>query len=916
MKRFLPILISFLFLALPAFAENYNPKASPDAEVVCGKARFTVLTSRLIRMEWSDNGIFEDRATLGIVNRSLDVPVFKVRRRGDVLTITTKDLVLTYRGNGMFDSDNLSVTFSMKDASSAKGFKKVVWTPGSDDSGNLLGTTRTLDGCDGIKVKEPFDKGIISRDGWAVVDESQRHLFVDDDSDWNTWVAPRDSVSRQDLYMFAYGHDYKAALGDFVKIAGRIPLPPKYTFGYWWSRYWQYSDAEFVDLAKEIRSMGIPIDVMVIDMDWHYTWTLKKKNAPKDVFGQRVGWTGYTWQEQLFPNPVNFLKDIHDMKLKTSLNLHPASGIQPLDSCYDGFVKDYISRTSEYDGPEGYVYQEGGYQFVGNDIPVGEAGEKAPVPFRIDDRHWADAYFNSVIHPLEEMGVDFWWLDWQQWKESKYMKGLSNTFWLNRTFFDDKVRRTASQGKNAPRPLIYHRWGGLGSHRYQIGFSGDTYCNWFVLGYLPYFTATASNVGYGYWGHDIGGHMLQKGQDSTDPEMLTRWLQFGVFTPIFKTHSTKSISLERRIWRFPDYFNAMREAIRLRYTLSPYIYSAARVTYDTGVSMCRPMYYDYPESQEAYDWNKQYMFGDDIIAAAIDKPSDKVTGLSEISWWLPAGNDWYDVATGAIVNGGTKVKASYTIDENPYFIKAGAVIPMASPEITNLQDNDNALYLFVAPGGGDSSAEVYEDDGNTQAYESEYAVTKVVKTMGDGKVSLRIAAREGSYSGMGATRRLRVVFDNILPPSRIVVNGSEVPYSRFSADGVWNYDGRSLSATVVLPESLCNEEVVVECFFDPHQSRELLDGKKAAIRRMYALTPEAKLVFGQYVDAYLMLPEAFLKAAQCASLINENPAMAAEYLRAINLDAVNKSFDEFEQLSAAFKAKVKAQSSVGYMSVE
>ena len=364
-----------------------NPAASSESYVVFGNARFTVLTPRLVRMEWSADGKFEDRATLGIVNRKLDVPAFKVTKRGNKTIIRTDSLTLTYTGQDKFDSDNLEVSFSMTDFSGRKPIeRKVSWHPGADDSGNLLGTTRTLDGCDGVKTKEPYDPGVISRDGWAIIDESERHVLVPDDSDWGEWVAERDSADRLDLYIFAYGHDYKAAVSDFTKIAGKIPLPPKFAFGYWWSRYWQYSDFEFTDLAKQMRSLDIPIDVMVVDMDWHETWSLRKKNAPKDEYGQRIGWTGYTWQKQLFPNPANFLQDIHNLGMKTSLNLHPASGIQPYEDCYDRFVTDYTSRTDNYDGPEGYV---------------NEKGEKVSVPFRISDKDWTEAYSSGDGETVE-----------------------------------------------------------------------------------------------------------------------------------------------------------------------------------------------------------------------------------------------------------------------------------------------------------------------------------------------------------------------------------------------------------------------------------------------------------------------------------------------------------------------------------
>lgn len=879
-----------------------NPVANPDAVVVSGNARFTVLGSRLLRMEWAENGRFEDRATLGVVNRNMPVPAYTARRSGKRLTIKTDDLTLTYSGTGKFDEKNLKVTFRMAAPGTRKGFRMVEWHPGMDDSGNLLGTTRTLDKCDGVTTKEPYDKGVASRDGWAVIDESDRQLFEPVDSDWKYWVEERDSTDRQDLYLFAYGHDYKAAVSDFTKIGGRIPMPPKYALGYWWCRFWQYSDFEFVGLGKEIRSLDIPIDVMVLDMDWHETWSLRRYKAPKDEFGQRIGWTGYTWQKKLFPNPANCLQDLHNLGLKTTLNLHPASGIQPYEEPYDRFVKDYLSRTDEYDGPKGYVNPD---------------GTKAPVPFRMDDRAWADAYFNSVIHPFERQGVDFWWLDWQQWKFSNYVPGLNNTFWLNYTFFNDMVRQSVGQGIHARRPMIYHRWGGIGSHRYQIGFSGDTFASWQVLGYLPYFTSTASNVGYGYWGHDIGGHMQPKGVNETDPELYTRWLQSGVFTPIFKTHSTKDLTMEKRFWVFPDYFDAMRAAVRLRYDLSPYIYNAARESYDTGVSMCRPLYYEYPEDSEAYDFKQEYLFGGDILATVVCEPVDSVTGLAKRVMWFPEGSDWYDVATGTTFKGGQTDTLSYTINENPYYVKAGAIIPMASETIKSLQEKDNTLKLFIAPGDGESTVSVYEDDGETQAYSSEYARTAVSKVSDASHIRITVSPRQGDYRGINPDRRVKIVLAGVFAPEKVTVGGVEVPYSRFADHesevsgqaSQWTYSGGDLSAVIYLPEAPASEEVVVECYFNEYAAshRDLLNGKKGLMHRMMDITPETKLVFGKYVDAYMMLPDPFLALAQCSSFITEEPCKAGEYLERIDPQALVDNLNGYAKIPAGFVAKVKAQ---------
>jgi len=894
----------------------FYPKASDGAEVVYGKARFTILTPRLIRMEWSEDSKFEDRATLGVVNRKLEVPYFKVKETRSKITIKTSEMTLVYEGSDRFSKENLSVTFKM----TGSGNKTMTWYPGMDDSANLLGTARTLDHCKGDLKREVYDKGVLSRDGWAVLDESTRHVFRPVENDWKYWAANRPRGERQDLYFFGYGHDYTEALSDFVKISGRIPLPPKYTFGYWWSRWWEYSDFELIDLAEHFKSYNIPIDVMIIDMDWHETWTEIAAAAParngkgpgRDEFGQRIGWSGFTWKKELFPNPSNTMSELHRRGIRTSLNLHFNNGIQPYEEPYERFVKDYLSRTSKYDGPEGYVFGEEPHRYRGYKYTVGEPGKKAPVAFRMCQLEWADAFFNSVIHPLEKAGVDFWWLDWQQWKASKYMKGLNNTFWLNYTFFNDKVRQSASLGIRAPRPMIYHRWGGIGSHRYQVGFSGDTYATWKVLAFLPYFTATASNVGYGYWGHDIGGFYPPKDMTERNPELYTRWIQAGVFTPIFKTHSTKKDVMEKRFWVFPEHFDAMKNAVRLRYDLSPYIYTAARQAYETGISMTRPLYYYWPEEDKAYERKEEFMFGDDILATVVCNPTDSLTGLAERSMWFPEGTDWYDVSTGKMYKGGSEHTLLYTINENPYFIRAGAVIPMAGPDIMNLQKQSPEIRLFVVPGLGESRTSIYEDDGESQAYVSEYAVTEVVKNTGDKQVTIKVSPRKGSFKGMLENRRVSLILDGFFAPSKVTVNGVDVPYSRFasyeSKDGrqVWGYNGNQLQVIVYLEELPAVREIDIVCTFDVPVSSSP-DGRKGLVNRMMALTPEAKLKFSALKIKNFQLPSEFMDIAQCGSYITEDPVNAVKFLEAMDVKAMIDNLNSWEKLSSDFKVKVAAQ---------
>ena len=885
MKRILIILAALLAGFMAASAQDYQPKADDKAVVTIGNARFTVLTSRLIRMEWAGDGVFEDRATLGVVNRLMPVPEFKATKSSKRMVIRTSDLTLTYRNTGKFSADNLSVEFKLNG-------KKVKWTFGMSDEDNLLGTCRTLDQCDGEKTMDPFDKGVVSRAGWAILDESDRHVFVPTGSDWGDWAEARQgNADRQDLYIFAYGHDYKTAVSDFTKIAGRVPLPPKYAFGYWWCRYWQYPDYEIRDLMNHFRDFNIPIDVFIIDMDWHEMWNDDVFKGYQDQSGQVLGWTGYTWKKDFFPKPENLLQDLHDYGVKTSLNIHPASGIQPFEEPYQRMRKDYLSRTSVYDGPKNFVNEDGSDAFI---------------PWCIDQREWADAYFNSVMHPMEKMGVDFWWLDWQQQRLNKeFIPGINQTFWINHVFFKDMEK----QGDR--RPMIYHRWGGLGSHRYQVGFSGDTYATWKVLGYLPYFTSTAANVAYGYWGHDIGGHMQPWGVRATDPELYTRWMQSGVFTPIYKSHSTKDMSMEKRFWVFPEHFDMMREAIRLRYSLSPYIYTTARECYDTGISLCRPMYYDYPEAEEAYSFKQQYMFGRDILASTVCEPLDSATALAGRQMWFPAGTDWYDASTGTTYKGGQVASLQYTLFENPYFVKAGAIIPMAMPDIESLQQTSSDICLWVAPGDGVYETRLYEDDGSTQAYESEFAFTTITKTSDASSLTMTVSPRKGAYRDAPEMRSIRIVLDGVLPADKISVGGVEIPYSRFpkeqKGNSVWTYDGASLQLIIDLAPASVNEALNIAVAYPASNAadRALADGKKGLLRRITSLSEEGKFMYATYVDGWKQMPMGFIKAAGTGSHITEDPANAAEYLRALDPEAAYEPFNT-DKVPETFKIELAA----------
>lgn len=755
-------------IATCAVAQNQNI-AYQDQNV-----RFTVITDGAIRMEYTPDGQFLDSKSFIAVDRSYPAAAYKVKNTPKSVTISTDRFVLSYtKGSGMFNEKNLRIS-SAKTKRKTDGKQKTnnpyttsfSWHPGLKDDANLKGTYRTLDGYDGDthldSHKMPLEDGLLSRNGWTFIDDSNGYVF--DDSDWQ-WVSHRPNEGKtQDWYFLAYGHDYKKALRDYTEFAGKVPLPPRYAFGYWWSRYWTYSDNELRNLVTKMHNYDIPLDVLVVDMDWHYA-------EPS-----RGGWTGYSWNRRLFPSPKGFLQWAKQQNLQTTLNLHPADGIKPDEDCYPAMA-----------------------QWMGIDPAT-----KKDIEWAASDKHFMQGWYEKVLHPMEKDGVDFWWLDWQQWGNDKQFPNLSNTWWINYTTFTDMERNRDT------RPMLYHRWGGLGNHRYQIGFSGDAIISWKSLDFQPYFNSTASNVLYGYWSHDMGGHM---GVHSIDPEMYIRWMQFGAFSPILRTHSTKDAGLNKEPWVFADRErDILHDIIRQRYQFAPYIYSMARRTYDDALPLCRPMYYDYPENEEAYANRNEYMFGDNVLVYPITSPMHN--GISTQQVWLPEGCDWYELSSGTLLRGGQTVERKFQLDEYPVYVKAGSVLPEYG-KVENLSSTSEPITVAVYPGKGDSSFTLYEDNGNDKDYASEYATTLLTKrTLNDSTIAVTIGARKGTYKDMPANRRYTLKLVASTVPASVKIDGTETAYT---------YDGNNLSVLIDIPDTDCAKEKIVTIAF-PKNATPVADG--------------------------------------------------------------------------------------------
>ena len=369
--------------------------------------------------------------------------------------------------------------------------------------------------------------------------------------------------------------------------------------------------------------------------------------------------------------------------MKITLNVHPADGIQPHEEMYEEMA-----------------------EAMGVD-----SKDKIPVICDPANSKFIEAYFKYLHHPREEEGVDFWWIDWQQGSNSK-IEGLDPLWIFNHFHFLDSKR-------NGKRPMTFSRYAGPGSHRYPIGFSGDTVITWESLDFQPYFTETASNIGYGWWSHDIGGHM----QGYKNDEMTARWTQLGIFSPIMRLHSTCSEFNGKEPWRFKKETEiAMGEALRLRHAMAPYLYTMNYRSYKDNLPLVLPMYYEYPEENKAYDLKNQFYFGTEMIVSPITQARLSDLNVAKVKVWLPEGI-WYDIFTGLMYTGGRTLEMYRTLESIPVLAKAGGIIPFTD-EVSGVQvaSNPHSLKIFVFA-GTNGKFELYEDDNETCDYEQGICVT-------------------------------------------------------------------------------------------------------------------------------------------------------------------------------------------------
>ncbi len=635
------------------FIVETDAKPNPKNIIFYKNYRISILQKKIIRVEENQNHEFIDYPTQAIWYRNFGEVKYEVKEEKDGIFIKIENI-------SFFIQDDFNQSYVLFDHQ-----KKVLM----NNQENLLSTFEGLDGCDGdvndhyANPPKPIrlENGVCSRNGVAVLDDSTTN-YLDEDG-----IFKPLNKQRLDCYIFAFGQDYQEAVKAFYQLSGCVPIIPRFALGNWWSRYHEYKEDEYLDLMDRFAEKDIPFTIATIDTDWHPSnnileyYKIKELDRMKEEYGFDIhqaewkwGWTGYSWDLSCFPNPTRFLKKIHQKNLKVALNLHP----------------DTI------------CWYEKEYPQMAKDLNINPDTLK-PIPLDFENANFINAYYHDLHKNLEHEGVDFWWID-----DNRSLFALSHYY-----FLDNGKEKT---------PLILCRYAGVGSHRYPLGFSGDSVISWKSLDYLPYFTATASNIGYSWWSHDIGAFMA----GVKDDELYLRYLQLGVFSPILRLHCQNNETLTKEPWAYKNGIGELAcNYLRLRHQMIPYLYSAVYRNHVEGLALIEPLYYYYPQEEKAYEYKNEYFFNGQLLVAPITKHSS-AHKMTSMKVYLPKGK-WTDIFTGDVYQGNKVVTMVRSLDSIPVLAKEGAIFILSKDQKGNCIDNPIKLQVDLF--NGNASFTFYED---------------------------------------------------------------------------------------------------------------------------------------------------------------------------------------------------------------
>jgi hypothetical protein len=760
----LAVLLTFTVTPVAALAAPPAPKIHGQS-VQTGHLRVQVLSSTLLRLEYAADDTFENRPTFNAIDRSPGRTWFTVDTRNGELRIRTSAVTLHYK----LDSGPVTAANTTLDLTIAGRRTSVHPAFGAARDDTLGGWYRGLDyytGQAGPVDQLTLHPGMLNRGGWYLLDDTATAVRTSGD-----WVAarPARTGAYQDGYLFGYGHDYRRGLADLRTLTGPSVLPPEWAFGTWFSKYQAYSTSDYENqLLPAFRDHNVPLDSLVMDTDW------KAPNA----------WAGWNWNTDLFPKPADFLAELKQQGINATLNVHAAiSGDDPRFAAAQATAKGKLTPA---------------------------ASSFAPNPYRFD---WTDpdqaAAFGQLHKPFEDQGVRQWWLDYCCDDSTVSTPGVTADSWVNELYRRDGDARgvrgfsLSRIGSSFPAYTTVGASGPWAEHRSTVHFTGDTRPDWETLAFAAAMTPAEASIGQSYVSHDIGSFA---GKHLPD-DLYLRWVQLGAFQPILRLHSDHG---DRLPWEYSETVSGpAADYLRLRESLVPYLYTAARQTYDTGLPMTRALYLSWPEQDEAYRHNTEYMLGDSLLVAPVT-----TAGLSTTtSVWFPPGT-WTDFFTGATFRGPATRTVAATPDKMPVYVRAGGIVAQAPGTANVAGQPKDRLKLTVYPHASGATS-VYEDAGDGLAYRNGKSARIPVRYDEGRRSALTVGPVAGTYAGAPAARRYTVAFADVSRPHVVTVAGRRTAFS---------YDAAKHLLTVEVPATAAGRAVTVV-----HDGDALTVGQQPAV---------------------------------------------------------------------------------------
>ncbi len=639
-------------------------KAKPNTQAVLrGRTyRITVLTERLVRLEYHPNGTFFNAPTQLVTFRNFPLPQFSVAEDDRFLEINTKYFKLEYekekpfKGSIVDPKKTLRITLNYENKEIEK-----VWYYGHPEIRNFKGAGRAFDLLN--QKDAPVNRGLYSQDGFVSFDDSDDKIILEDGT-----LADREKGSI-DIYVFCYKDDFLAGLEDYYKLTGYPPLVPRYVLGNWWSRNATYNQAGIMNTVDRFEKNDIPLSVILLDKDWHIRNGSNQQNLI----------TGFTFNSALFPNPEDMIIKLHEKNIHVGLHINPKQGLFPHEQFYQQACQ-YLGITD-------------------NKI----------IMFDPLNPRFLDVYMKLFLHPLEALGVDFFWNDYDQTD--------TLPLWLlnHYQFLDsgrDKKKRNMLLARNAH----------LAEHRYPILYSGKTKIGWDTLKKLPQYNIMAANSGVSWISHDIGGNY----GGIEESELYIRYVQLGVFSPILRFHAARGNYYKKEPWLWDiKTQHIVTDYLQLRHRLIPYLYTEANLYHCNGTPIVRPFYYDYPWAYDDDNFKNQYYLGSQLLCAPILSKKDPVMDRTIHTFYIPKGI-WYDLKSGKKFPGPNRYVSFFKEEDYPVFVEAGSIIPLDNGNL-NAKGNPKKLEILFFP-GKNSQYILYEDDGESMAYQDGFYLKTVINS--------------------------------------------------------------------------------------------------------------------------------------------------------------------------------------------